>query len=171
MVRLRKIGKIIAESLIYFQKFVIILLGIVFLLLMVTSVIGRHFIETPILFVEEVILLMIFWYYILGAAHNAYERSHIGGGIVAAVIKNPRHREYIGLGGMVISTVLSCLFAIWGYDNFLFNVKVDPHSLMLRFPLKYSFLSLFVGFSLLTFYLLVDVVARVRHLRQSPERK
>lgn len=125
----------------------------------------RYFLELPLLWFEELTLYIIFWFYMLGAAHATHERSHIVGGIVHQVFKNkPKVSGSFHVWAAFISFGLSCLVTVWAYDLFIWNIGRKPlaRTIHLYLPLVYDQLSLLVGFVLISLYFLVELIGSVR---------
>ncbi|MFC1912031.1 TRAP transporter small permease [Chloroflexota bacterium] len=145
----------------YIERANMILMGSVLTCLVVTEVIFRYFLQQPQLWVEEVILYTVLWYYLLGTALTTYDRSHIVGGVIHLFF-SPRIADRFRVGTDFASFSLSCLFTYWSYQVFLWNLDNDPRTMQLNLPDAYAYLALLVGFTFVTMYFLSVFINRVR---------
>lgn len=169
IVWLKRTAKVAWEVPLSLERVTIVVLSLSVGALIVAMVVCRYFLEIPLMWVEEIVLYIIFWCYILGAAYATYERTHIKGGVVHLVIKDhPRVLACFQVGVALLCLGLSGLFTVWGYTNFIWNLEINARSTHLFLPLAYSYLSLPVGFLLMTVYFLSELIASVRGLRSVP---
>ena len=82
IVWLKRSAKVAWEVPLSLERVTIIVLSLSVGALIVAMVVFRYFLEIPLMWVEEIVLYIIFWCYILGAAYATYERTHIKGGVV-----------------------------------------------------------------------------------------
>lgn len=164
MFRLKRTGRVIWEALLGLQRVALVALSIYLTLLVVFQVVNRYFLK--ILFVggyaEELCLYFIFWFYFLGAVYSTYNRSYIKGGMVEVLFKKPMIQGYFQVGAAAIPLAISGLFAVWGYEEFLWNLGVNKITMMLFLPEAFSYLSIFVGFALMSLYFLSELIESVR---------
>ena len=133
-------------------------------LLVLVQVVIRYFLKVPLVggAVEELTLYVIFWFYFLGAVYSTYNRTYIKGGVVEALFKKPRVQGYFQIGAAAIPLAISCLFAVWGYQEFLWNLEVHKRTIILFLPQAFSYLSIFAGFALMSLYFLTGLIESVR---------
>lgn len=143
------------------QRVNVILMGAVLTCLIVSEVIFRYFLQLPQLWVEEVILYVVLWYYLLGAALATRDRSHIVGGVLHLLVR-PKIMDRFRVGTDFVSFGLSCLFTYWSYQVFLWNIGKDPRTMQLNLPDAYAYLALFAGFVFITLYFLAVLINRAR---------
>lgn len=143
------------------QRANVILMGAVLTCLIVAEVIFRYFLQLPQLWVEEIILYAVLWFYLLGAALATHDRSHIVGGVIHLFFK-PRIMDRFRLGTDFVSFALSCLFTYWSYDVFLWNLDKDSRTQQLLLPDAYAYLALFVGFAFISLYFLAVFINGAR---------
>lgn len=161
---LQRTGRVIWEALVGLQRVSLVVLSLYLTLLVVFQVVIRYFLK--IRFVggaaEELTLYAIFWFYFLGATYSTYNRSYIKGGVVEVLFKKPRVQGYFKVGAAAIPLAISCLFAVWGYQEFLWNLEVNTRTIMLFLPEAFSYLSIFAGFALMSLYFLTELIDSVR---------
>ena len=161
---LERTGKVISEALLGLQRVILVVLSLYLTLFVLIQVVIRYFLKIPFVgvIVEELTLYVIFWFYFLGAVYSTYNRTYIKGGVVEVFIKKPRVQGYFHVGAAVIPLAISCLFAVWGYQEFLWNLEVNKITIMLFLPQAFSYLSIFVGFALMSLYFLTGLIESVR---------
>jgi len=161
---LQRTGRVIWEALLGLQRVSLVVLSLYLTILVVFQVVIRYFLQIPFVggAAEELTLYVIFWFYFLGAAYSTYNRTYIKGGVVEALFKKPRVRGYFQVGVAAIPLAISCLFAVWGYQEFLWVLEVNKITIMLFLPQAFSYLSIFVGFALMSLYFLAELIESVR---------
>jgi TRAP-type C4-dicarboxylate transport system permease small subunit len=129
----------------------------------------RYITFSPQLWVEELCLWLTFWYFFAGGVYATYKRSHISGGIMNLIFrKKPKVQEGIHLVAAATSLVLSGFFAVLGYQQFAYSLKVNPRTIHLLLPLAYSRLAIAVGFTLMIIYFAYELIDSVRSLKGLP---
>lgn len=138
----------------------------VFLSVMVCAeVAARYYVHKPILWVEEIIIFVVFWFYFTGSAYATYRRSHIVGGMVHLFFKNkPRVFGSFRLVAALIPLGLCCLFTVLSYELFTYSLKVDPKTIHLMLHSSYARLALLCTFPLMAFYFAVELISSIRDL-------
>jgi len=161
---LQRTGRVIWEALLGLQRVSLVVLSLYLTILVVFQVVIRYFLQIPFVggAAEELTLYVIFWFYFLGAAYSTYNRTYIKGGVVEALFKKPRLRGYFQVGSALICLAIVCLFTVWGYQEFLWNLEVHKITLMLFLPDAFSYLSIFAGFGLMSLYFLTELIESVR---------
>ena len=164
---LKKIAKIIWVTPLTLQRIILIVFSLFVITLIVGEVIFRYFLQMPVMWFEEIILYLVFWFYLAGAAYATYDRSHIKGGVIQIFIKNrPKVLVCFQAGAALLCLGLSSLLTVWGYTNFIWNLEANSRSTQLFLPLAYAQLSLPVGFILMAVYFLAEFIVSVRGLLQ-----
>ncbi len=142
-----------------------VVLAIFLSFMVVAEVAARYYVHEPILWVEELILFVVFWFYFTGSAYATYKRKHIVGGVVHLFFKNkPKVLGGFSIMAALVSFSLCCLFIYLSYVLFTFSLKVDPKTIHLMLHSSYARLSLLVTFPLMGFYFLIDAIRTIRGL-------
>ena len=164
---LKRTGKVAWEVPLTLQRVSGVVLSLFTSGLIIAMVIFRYFLHVPLMWVEEICLYVIFWFFMLGAAYATYRRLHIVGGIAPLLFQNkPRALGGLQVGTLTISFGLSCLLAFWSFGFFHWSIfgTGPPLTMQLFLPLAWAQLSLFVGFSLMALYFLWELIDSVRDL-------
>lgn len=160
---LKRTARVIWKGLLWLQRVSLVVLALFTGGLITAEVVFRYFLEIPGLWVEELCTYVILWLYLLGASYATYERSYIRAGIMQMFFKdNPKVLSGFQVGAAFISLGVSCLLAIWSYNNFIWVLTVDPRTVVLFLPLAYARLGLVCGFTLMALYFLAELIDSVR---------
>ena len=125
----------------------------------------RYVFHVPMLWVEEIAVTPAFWLYMMGAAYAVYERSHIRVDIVEIAVHNPRRRLSIRFISSLITLGLAMLLVWWGYQFFVWDLKMNMETATLRYPLVYARSSIFFAVGILGgFYFWVETIDLARQL-------
>jgi len=125
----------------------------------------RYVFQLPLLWVEEVAIVPAFWLYMMGAAYAVYERSHIRVDIVEVMVHSPKRRLIIRFISALITLGLAMLFVQWGYLFFVSDLKMNPQTATLRYPIIYARSSFFLAAGILGgFYFWIETVDLARQL-------
>ena len=85
---MKRITKVLWETPLILQRVIMISLAIVLTILVCVEVAVRYFAHVPILWVEDLALYIVFWFYLTAAVYATYRRRHIVGGIVHILFKD-----------------------------------------------------------------------------------
>jgi TRAP-type C4-dicarboxylate transport system permease small subunit len=145
------------------QRVVMVVLAIFVSFMVVAEVAARYYVHEPILWVEELVLFVVFWFYFTGSAYATYKRKHIVGGVVHLLFKNkPKVISSFNTIAALISLSLCCLFVVLSYILFTYSLEVDPKTIHLMLHSSYARLSLLVTFPLMGFYFLTELIRTIR---------
>ena len=160
---LKTIMKIIYRLIIYVQKFILIAASLMLLIAMLGETTLRYIGDYSLLGIEEIIILIAYWLYFIGAAHGSCEKSHINADILHAFLKT-KHLVIINTFICLISLGLTFLFTQWAYDYFTWSLQKQPESPVFRYPLVWAQSSILFGFGLIVLYSIIDCADKIRLL-------
>jgi len=162
---LRKVAKMLWEAPLNLERFLIMGLGIVITGLMFAEVLVRYIVFSPQLWVEELIIYLVWWFYMAGGAYASYKRNYISCGMVHMLFPT-KPKVLIGFRAVAdaIGLVMSCIVIVLAYDQFTYSLQVNPRTIHLLLPLAYARLALLVGFVLITLYCLTQFIGSIRDL-------
>jgi TRAP-type C4-dicarboxylate transport system permease small subunit len=162
---LQRVARIIWEMPLSLQRVVMVTLAVFLSFLVVIEVAVRYYVHQPILWVEELALFLVFWFYFTGGVYATYKRSHITGGVLHLFLRNkPRVLGSFRIAAALLSFGLCCLCIFLSYNLFTYSLKMDLRTIHLFLPVAYARLSLFITFPLMAFYFLVDLIGSIRNL-------
>jgi len=147
------------------MRYVLLASCVPLVLLIFAQVWMRYIFNFPLLWVEEIAVVPGFWLYMMGAAYAVYERTHIKVDIVEITVHSPKRRLLIRFISALITLGLAMLFVRWGYQFFVWDLKMNPETYTLRFPIIYARCSIFFAAGILGgFYFWVETVDLARQL-------
>ncbi len=167
LLSINRAGQFLWKGTLNFQRGIVIVLSLYITILMVTQIIFRYFLKISIMWGEELILYVVFWFYLAGASLCTHDRTHIKGGAMQMFLRNhPRILNSVNVSMALLSLGLSILFTFWGYDAFTFGLEIKRTTVQLTLPYAYTQLSLVPGFALMAVYFFSEAVDLIRTGRQ-----
>ncbi len=153
------------DLLLRFQRFVIIVSSLFVVASIGATVVLRYIFKTDLYGLEEIVVIFAFWLYFMGGAYGSYTRTHITADIISVAMPEGRLKSLIVVFSSSITFIFSLLFSYWGYDFFMFGVKMSARTPVWRIPMVVSYTAVFLGMILMTFYFLVDLLADIKTMR------
>ena len=152
-------------------KPVVFVLGIVIAIAFAGGVFFRSIVGTPVFGLEEIVLLSVMWFYLIGAGLASSDRSHLSADFIQLVVSNKRTQRAIALLATTISLILSVFILLWSLDLFSWGFAKGQATPVFRVPWYVSQLSLVVGSVLFIVYLSRDFLHDLLMLTQEGKRE
>lgn len=158
--------KILSTGLDKFQKVVMASTSVTIVAMICIAVVARYIFNSDFYGSEELILMLAFWLYFIGAAQGSRERSQISADILNCYIKCER-KSRIALLVKDFITVAICLLVTWWSIQFVaWGFKMNPRSAVFRLPMLIPHIAVGLGFILMSMYHLVYLAQDVtNHIR------
>lgn len=153
-----------------FQRFVLLVCGIVLTGLITVQVFTRYVLGISIFGIEELASFVAVYLYFIGAAHGAWERGHISASLVELVVPPGRLRNAIALFASLISVILSGWMSLWAWQYLAFTLKRGTMSLEVGMSMAWVHGIMPVGLSLMTLYFTVEMLENWNRLFRSSAR-
>ena len=160
---MKKLILFIWDSLVYLQRWFLIIAGCLITILVFIEVMLRYVFHSPLFGIEELIVFIAMWLYFIGASLGAHDRTHIKADVIHVWVKSARGMAIIHTVNSVVTVTLSAIMASWCYDYFIFALKKGGESPALRIPLILPQSGVFVGAILMTLYFTVELVDNFRN--------
>lgn len=154
----------VEHGLVTLLRWTAVLLALALGFLMAAQVVMRYGLKSPFLGMEELAPMMALWVYFLGMAHATRERDHIAGGIITLFVENKTIICAIRMFGTVACLVATCIFGYFAQKQAFFNVSIGRTSPYMGFSKGLWDFSMVVGFSLMGFYLILQLISEIRQL-------
>jgi TRAP-type C4-dicarboxylate transport system substrate-binding protein len=129
-----------------------------------TGAILRYLFGMDLYGAEEFITIAAFWLYFAGAVYATHTHRHISAEIVSTYVHNARTRLIIHLFRGVVTVGLALLYSVWAWDFFYWSMTDGGWTTVWQIPLVVAHTAVFVGFVLMAWYFLVDLVGDVNNL-------
>jgi TRAP-type C4-dicarboxylate transport system permease small subunit len=156
------------------QKWILVLTGVIVFVLTIATVFLRYVLTMNVLGLDEIILIVIFWQYFIGAAQGSREDSQIKADMVSTVVKNKAVVAWCHLLARIIECGVIGVCIKWSVNYILKDMSVMPYTVVLSIPLVISHAVMLVGFALMLLYhvywLLTELV-NVCALKKEKEEK
>lgn len=160
--------KTLSAGLNNFQKVVMAATSILIVAMICIAVVARYIFNSDFYGSEELILMLAFWLYFMGAAQGSRERSQISADILNCYISCQR-KSRIALLVKDFVTAAVCLLVTWWAIQFVaWGFTMNPKSAVFRLPMLIPHVAVGLGFVLMSMYHLVYLVQdAASHLRLS----
>lgn len=141
---------------------IVILIGLKVAFMLAIGIFSRAILGAPIFGLEELMLMGIMWFYMLGAALASREKSHLSADFVKVISKNPKVWRMASIAATVISLFVAVMFVTWAWDFFFWGFTKGQSTPVFGIPWWISQSSLFVASILFVAYLSRDLVQELR---------
>ncbi len=108
---------------------------------------------SPMVWIEEMSVLLALWLYFIGAAHCTRNGSHIGGGFIDIWLTGRKLRIVKAIA-IVIDFIIVVIFEILSIKYFIYLLGSNKSSLYLRMNKSVWEASMVVGFGLMAIFLI-----------------
>ncbi|SHN05828.1 TRAP transporter small permease [Roseibium suaedae] len=146
---------------------IIILSGLAVALIMVVGVFSRAILGKPIFGLEEVMLLAVMWFYMLGAVMASRDRSHLAADFVNVITRSPRVHRWAAILSTLISLCVALMVVTWTYDLAAWGFQKGQSTPVFAVPWVVSQSSLFVASIFFVIYLVRDLFLEIKGLGAS----
>lgn len=153
------------ELLIQFQRFMLIACSLFVVASIGMTVLLRYVFKADLYGLEEIVVIFAFWLYFMGGSYCSYARTHITADMISIYLKEGKLKAAITAFTSTTTFALSLLFSYWGYDFFMYGIKMSARTPVWRIPQVVSYTAVFLGMVLMTFYFFVDLLEDLRKLR------
>lgn len=142
-------------------KPVVVILGLTVALLLAVGVFFRSVLDHPVFGLEEIMLLAVMWFYMLGATLASRERSHLSADFLAAFVKNPTILRAAAVLSSMISLFVSIMVLTWAWDLVSWGYQRGQSTPVFAIKLWVSQASLLVASAFFVLYLLRDLAYQI----------
>lgn len=150
-----------------FEKIVapiVVIIGLFVALAFVVGIIARSFLGISLFGVEELILMAVVWFYMLGAILASKDSAHLRADFVSVMVNSERVEVMFQILATLISIAMAGLFMSWSYDLFQWALRRGSSTPIFSIPVYISQVSLFVAATFMMLYLIRDLVRDIQTL-------
>ena len=137
------------------------------LFLMLSEIFARFIVKKPLMGIEEVICMIAFWAYFMGAVHGSYEGSHIKAELIELFTKNINTQKKIKILADSLTVIITCIVTVWGLEYFLWGLHKAETSPFLLIPRVYSQSAISLGLLVMAIYAITDLISDIISLRNN----
>lgn len=145
------------------------ILGAFVALSFVVGIVARSFMGIALFGLEELILIAVIWFYMLGAILASKKGAHLRADFIPVVVKNEKAILLFSIFATLVSIVMGILFVSWSNELFQWALQRGKSTPVFSIPLYASQASLLLAAVLMTLYLVRDLIKDIRSLMGSNE--
>ncbi len=149
------------------QKVMVITFGLVMSVGMVTAIVSRQIFKNPLLGMEEIIVVSGFWFYMIGAALAASERSHLRVEVIPMFVKNRRVVAVIEVFLSVLTVFLAGVILYWCFDLLAWSIQKKDILPATKLPSYVPQSSFPLAMILLVVYFFRDLLRDIKKLGEA----
>ncbi|GHV30863.1 C4-dicarboxylate ABC transporter permease [Synergistales bacterium] len=154
-----------------FFSIVIAVGSLVITLIIMGAAAARYILHVNFVGYDEIVVLVAFWFYFMGAAYGAYNNSHVTADIIDAYVPLGVTRNVLAAIRWAAACFACGLFVYYGFNYLKFsfmgplgNFRFLPKSMTWRIPLWISQSAIFIGLSLMELYFLRNFLLSIKAL-------
>lgn len=135
----------VVDFLAKYEEIIIFTTGVFITLAIFIQVILRYIFNAPLFGLEEISLLIVSWFYFIGAAYSVHNESYIKADILSLIVKSPRIKRRFNISSLILATVANLLLFFYGIKYAIWSARahvVTPHFLL---SANFGFGALVVG--------------------------
>jgi TRAP-type C4-dicarboxylate transport system permease small subunit len=138
-----------------FQRGVMAGTSILIVLMVCIGVVCRDVFQGDFYGSEELIQMLAFWLYFMGASQGSRGKSQISADILTCYIHNPRRKQLAKLVSDFVTLSICLLVTVWAIQFVTWGFVMTPKSPVFKLPMYIPQSAVGLGFILMSFYHLV----------------
>jgi len=158
---IKKIGLIFWKTLLYTQRFLMIVAVVGTTLLVFVPLVSREM-GYPFAGYEEYLLLFSFWMYMMGSSHGSYEKSQITADLLSRILKG-KPKMLLNLSATILTFVLGVVFMYWAWSLVQWSLMTGAVSSIHKIPIVWGQFSIFAGLLISSIYNFVYMIRDLRY--------
>jgi len=161
------LGVIVWKGLLKVEEAVLVTLGLWLTATLTAEVIARYVFHSGIMLgFDELYVHILFWVYILGAVRATYYDKHLKAGLISTYIGTNERAQLMlkTVISFITLAVIAYITFAWGYPHFRWILDLGEQSSTYMWPMKYAKSSIFIGFLLITIYLVSNFITTTRRI-------
>ena len=156
----------INKMLLKIERFILMVVPILVMLLLVTSVVMRYIFKMDLFGIEELMAIVAMWMYMIGAAYASYENSHIRADILETFIQNPKTKALFKIIENIIVLIVLVPFVYWGLQYASWNIASGNKTAFWKLPMLLSQIPITIGLILMLIYTIIHLIKITRRYRE-----
>ncbi|MBJ7552830.1 TRAP transporter small permease [Marinomonas spartinae] len=116
------------------------------------QVVTRYVLQTPVMGLEEIVLIPTIWLYILGSVNASREDTQIRANVLEIFLKTDRAKLVLHIISDFLSIMVSLWLTWWAWRYFAYSIRIWKETPTLYIPTFTYESSLFIGLSLMTLF-------------------
>lgn len=145
---------------------ILIISGIGVTMAMFIQVILRYVFHSPLFGIEEILIIVICWFYFIGAGYASYKKSYIVVDVLPLVVKNQLLLRQFKVACLILSIVALILLGYFSLEYCQWAATSNIKTQTFELSVNYSSASIVVGVGLMLLYMSIQLGREFRELRQ-----
>lgn len=137
---------------------ILVVVGLAVAVMLAVGIFSRAVLGKPVFGLEEIMLMSVMWFYMLGAALASRERAHLSADFVHVISSNPKVWRAASIVSTAVSLGVAVMFVTWAWDLFAFGLARGQTTPVFSIPMWVSQLSLLVAAVAFVIYLIRDLI-------------
>lgn len=160
----KKICIALYELLLKLERAILITTSLSIVAIISGVVFMRYVLKTDLFAYDELVMIVAFWMYFIGAAYGSYEDSQIKADIIqiALINNHPKAAAYVNLIARLLEVIFAANISYWGWSLISWQLKFSGKTMGWGIPLIVPQSAIAIGFILMTFYAAVHCCKAVQ---------
>ena len=146
------------------QRFIMIFCSAVIVIIVGVAALLRYLFGTDLYGANEFLTIAAFWMYFMSAVYATHTRSHISAEVFSAFCKNVLLRRSVHFFQLGVTIALAVLYSYWGWHFFYWSLTEGGKSNVWQIPLVVSHSAVFLGFVLMAWYFILQMIDDISDL-------
>lgn len=134
------------------QQTILMVCNISTAVVIISAAVARLFAGISLYGYDEIILILAFWLYFMGASQGSFEDSQIKADILSTFLKSPKAKSNIALSSTFFTIIINGVFLVWAFQFLFWTVKTGTMTTALRLPVAIPQSGIFLGLTLMLLY-------------------
>jgi len=158
----KMMGNSILNFIVKCEESVIFLTGSFIALAMFGQVLLRYIFNSPLFGLEEISILIVSWFYFIGAANSVHNKSYIKADVLPLIVKNPKIIRIFNAISYILSIVATTLLFYYSFKYAVWSYHANVITPTFFIPKNVSFGSLVIGSLLMTLHFILLLYKEIR---------
>lgn len=146
------------------EEVVIAISGMLVVIGVFLQVLLRYVFHSPFLGIEEITLIVVSWFYLIGASYSVHEGIFIKAEVLPIFVKNQLLLKRLKVATTFLSIVAVAVLGYLAFVYFLWAAGARVTTMMLMWPINYSTAALVVGSGLMVLHLIIQMWREVKDI-------
>jgi TRAP-type C4-dicarboxylate transport system permease small subunit len=140
-------------------------------LVIMAAALARYIFKFNLVGYDEIVVVLSFWFYFMGAAYGAYNNSHVSADVIDAYVPEGALKKFMTVLRWLFTCIACGIFVYYGYNYLKFsfmgplgNFQFLPKSMIWRIPLWIGQSAISIGLVLMEYYFLRNLVISIKAL-------
>lgn len=157
-----KIGRTALGFLVKGEEFIIVAVGAFISVAMFIQILLRYVFHAPLFGLEEISILIVSWFYFIGAAYSVHTESYIKADILPLIVKNPRIIKAFNIVSFVLTIIATLLLFYYGFKYAVWAGRAHVVTPTFLISVNYGFSALVIGSALMSLHFFLLLLREIK---------